>query len=321
MRLKAYLSFNTLWGGVVDALLAHNVPRSEQSVEPEVRINVFLQLWQTYQNKQQTPRLKSLIDIAKKYRLRIEGIAFSRTILRCMPIWYHKEADPTICSMNHTAASTCLRTKHQVRTVGDAQDILDQSQSPGHQLNSSCSCEGCSELREMYHCDHPHGCINQTKKLLDTLPEKWDPRSELPEDYQYENKLTEADKIEKCMIFDARVTTEGSLADIFRIFTDETITPSKKLLKLKAQANRETRSIIVATDGSCGRNGEDDAQAGAGIFIANEHPANRSSKLPRYIAQSNQTGEVAAAKIAAEDFSNMLVSSKIQGSLALPMQS
>ncbi|KAJ3848778.1 hypothetical protein EV368DRAFT_23015, partial [Lentinula lateritia] len=47
-------------------------------------------------------------------------------------------------------------------------------------------------------------------------------------------------------------------------------------------------------------NGEDDAQAGAGIFIANEHLANRSSKLPRSIAQSNQTGKIVAAKIAAE---------------------
>ncbi|KAJ3848777.1 hypothetical protein EV368DRAFT_21552, partial [Lentinula lateritia] len=114
----------------------------------------------------------------KKYRLQIEGIAFSQTIIQCMPIWYHKEADPTICSMNHTAVSTYLRTKHQVQTVGDAQDILDRNQSLGHQLNSSCNYGGC----KMYHCDHPHGCINQTKKLLDTLPKKWDPRSELPED-------------------------------------------------------------------------------------------------------------------------------------------
>ncbi|KAJ3897690.1 hypothetical protein F5879DRAFT_813625, partial [Lentinula edodes] len=40
-------------------------------------------------------------------------------------------------------------------------------------------------------CQHPHRCINQVLKLLNTLPEKWDPRSELPEDYQIKPVLTD----------------------------------------------------------------------------------------------------------------------------------
>ncbi|THU86900.1 hypothetical protein K435DRAFT_682697, partial [Dendrothele bispora CBS 962.96] len=32
-------------------------------------------------------------------------------------------------------------------------------------------------------CDNPHKCILRAQQLLDTLPPKWDPRSELPEDY------------------------------------------------------------------------------------------------------------------------------------------
>ncbi|KAJ3871288.1 hypothetical protein F5051DRAFT_314280, partial [Lentinula edodes] len=293
MRLKKYLSFSTPWGGVVDALLAYNVPHSERNVDPRVRINIFLQSWQSYQNKQQLPRLKSMIDIAKKYGLRIEGIAFSRQILRSMPIWYHKEADQNIRTMNHTTASICLRMKHQIRTVGDTLDIAGRQQNPNHIQMSSCTCEECTDLRENT------GCMNQAHKLLNTLPEKWDPRSELPEDYQNEPTLTDVDKEQKRVPFDARVTTEGTLADIFRIFTDSKISPTTTLPKLKPpEFHDEQHSITVATDGSCENNGEENAKAGAGIFIADGHPENRAVKLPKYLGHSNQTGEIVAAKIA-----------------------
>ncbi|KAJ3858246.1 hypothetical protein EV359DRAFT_15051, partial [Lentinula novae-zelandiae] len=301
MRLKRYLSFDTLWGKVVDAILAHNVPHSERNVDPTVRINVFLQTWQTYQNKKQLPRLKSIMDVAKKYGLRIEGIAFSRKILRSRPIWYHKDADPEIRSMNHTAASICLRVKHGIRTVGDTLDLANKSQDPGHEQIPSCKCQQCTEIREKYNCNHPHGCINQALKLLNTLPEKWDPRSELPEDYQKQPEHTQTTEEDKRLPFDTRVTTEGSLADIFRIFTDKTLKATNTLPKLKAPPNlEELQYIVIATDGSCENNGEENAKAGAGIFISDNHPDNRSAKLPKYIAQSNQTGEIVAAKIAAE---------------------
>ncbi|KAH9886323.1 hypothetical protein C8Q73DRAFT_658592 [Cubamyces lactineus] len=46
------------------------------------------------------------------------------------------------------------------------------------------------------------------------------------------------------------------------------------------------------------RNGERDAQAGAGIFVEENHPLNRSVRLPKSWEQSNQTGEVAATLLA-----------------------
>ncbi|THU84122.1 ribonuclease H-like protein, partial [Dendrothele bispora CBS 962.96] len=39
---------------------------------------------------------------------------------------------------------------------------------------------------------------------------------------------------------------------------------------------------------------------GAGLYVEKEHPLNRSAKLPLYLGQSNQTGELTAVKIAAE---------------------
>jgi len=55
-----------LWGLFADAILAKNIPKSERNVPINLRINTFLQT-------------------AKKFGVRQEGLAFSRSILRSMP--------------------------------------------------------------------------------------------------------------------------------------------------------------------------------------------------------------------------------------------
>ncbi|KAJ3999731.1 hypothetical protein F5050DRAFT_1564441, partial [Lentinula boryana] len=297
MRLRSYLSFRPTWTKVTDALFALRVPNSERNVDPAVRINIFLQSWQTYQNKNQIPRLKTLTDTAKKYGLRIEGSAFSREILQSMPIWYHKEADPMIRSMNSTISSICLRTKHKIRTVGEMADLIAKHHDPAHVPDGACKCMGCEEVRTRWQCEHPHGCMNQAKKILDTLPPKWDPRSELPEDYQAEYRTSREENEQKIKLFDKRITTTGSISEIFRIFTDPNTKPTNQLPNLRTPVGVLDK-IVVATDGSCENNGEGNAKAGAGIFIADGNPKNKSIKLPKYLEQSNQTGELVAAKIA-----------------------
>ncbi|KAJ7133770.1 ribonuclease H-like domain-containing protein [Mycena crocata] len=59
---------------------------------------------------------------------------------------------------------------------------------------------------------------------------------------------------------------------------------------------------IIATDGSCFNNGQDNAIAGAGIFFEEDDPRNRVIRLPEEIEQSNQTAEVVAVKEAVQDF-------------------
>ncbi|THU95796.1 hypothetical protein K435DRAFT_665580, partial [Dendrothele bispora CBS 962.96] len=302
MWLKAYLSFGPnrpLWAVFADALLAQKTPSSENT-DPSLRTNTFLQSWNTYRNNKQIPELKELLDTAKKYNLRIEGIAFSREIVRKMPIWNHKEADQKIRLMNHNLASKCLQTKHMVRTVGDTEEIAKTLLEEGHRAQNDCDCQKCVHLKQSVHCAHPHGCMTQATKLLDTLPQKWDPRSELPQDYQSKPRNDEDWKV-----FDGRITTTGELADIFRLFTDKAITTTGELPKLKPDTNVNGRhlvidEIIIATDGSCINNGDDNARAGAGVYVEKEHPLNKSAKLPLYLGQSNQTDELTAVKIAAE---------------------
>ncbi|RDX47934.1 ribonuclease H-like protein, partial [Lentinus brumalis] len=56
--------------------------------------------------------------------------------------------------------------------------------------------------------------------------------------------------------------------------------------------------MVIATDGSCARNGERNARAGAGIFFGENHALNTSVRIPTCLEQSNQTGEAVAALIA-----------------------
>ncbi|OJT07924.1 hypothetical protein TRAPUB_1181, partial [Trametes pubescens] len=63
-------------------------------------------------------------------------------------------------------------------------------------------------------------------------------------------------------------------------------------------AQSELHELIIATDGSCIKNGERDAQAGAGLYVEEGHPLNRSVRLPLTLEQLNQTGEAIATFLA-----------------------
>ncbi|KAJ7846739.1 ribonuclease H-like domain-containing protein [Mycena olivaceomarginata] len=57
---------------------------------------------------------------------------------------------------------------------------------------------------------------------------------------------------------------------------------------------------IVATDGSCFNNGQDDAAAGAGVFYKEGDDRNEAIRLPEVLEQSNQTAEIVAMKEAVQ---------------------
>ncbi|KAF5343921.1 hypothetical protein D9758_012103 [Tetrapyrgos nigripes] len=312
MWLKRYLNFGPdrpLWAKVADSLLAANTPRSEDHIPITIKQNCFLQSWLTSSSARSTqvPELRRMISVGQKYGLRIEGLAFTRSILRAMPIWHHIQADPRIRRLTNSQASRCLMEKHKVLTVGQAEDIAAPvvsitDQSTPHQRNDRCQCRDCQELRQRDSCTHPHQCMLRAEELLDTLPQKWDPRAEQPEDY--EKEPDEDVREENTEVFDYRISTNGDLSDIFRIFTDDADTSNEVLIRKIAPGNEESEKI-VATDGSCTNNGQEDARAGAGVFYGHGDPTNQSIRLPKRaenvkIIQSNQAAELVAAMKATE---------------------
>ncbi|KAF5318885.1 hypothetical protein D9758_019007 [Tetrapyrgos nigripes] len=126
--------------------------------------------------------------------------------------------------------------------------------------------------------------------------------TEQPEDY--EKEPDESMPAENTEVFDYRISTSGNLSDIFRIFTDDVDTSNEVLIRKVSQGNGESEKI-VATDGSCTNNGQEDAIVGAGVFYGHGDATNQSIRLPEQVGdtkiiQSNQTAELVAAMEATE---------------------
>lgn len=80
--------------------------------------------------------------------------------------------------------------------------------------------------------------------------------------------------------FDPSITTRSALEKGFRIFTDlgaQAILPGKRQVNA---LNLRTEGVSVYTDGSCEKNGDDDAKAGAGVFYGDDDHRNASLSVP-----------------------------------------
>ncbi len=301
MWLKSYLDFTDdrpIWAFVADDLLAGCVPKDCPMKTRELRVNPFLQNWKP-KARGLPHELTSMIAVAKKYELRMEGLAFSKKIQEARPMWGHAHANRLRLSRLSTPSKliACMRAVHAVATVGDFIQLADVLNDAEHRPSARCNCEGCAPLRDDTRCANPHLCATRAKDILDTLPGKWDPRTRQPEDYERKAKdALRREGIETDLIpFDRCITTYGDLGQVFRIFTGpEPVSDECPDMELEENGSE----LTIATDGSCIRNGEVTAQVGAGIFLGPGNPHNQSIRLPHWMEQSNQTGEMVATLVA-----------------------
>ncbi|KAF5367236.1 hypothetical protein D9615_010673 [Tricholomella constricta] len=305
MWLKKYLDFSEtrpMWALIAGALFAKNTPRSEANIDKRVRINAFLQSWKTSTTEKSgaCPDLRRLLKTAKTYGLKTEGIAFTNCIVRLRPIWYHNDADQKIRRLNHGPISECLKGKHKIRTVGDAENLADILLRQDYRTNNQCICQGCDISRVSQNCTHPHDCAMKAEALLSTLPEKWHPRKAPdppPPEQEDLERPPNPNTNDDWLTFNDHIITDGDLTDIFRIFTQGQTVGSLP----RTTPQSDNGPILQATtDGSCFNNGSDNATAGAGVFYAEGDERNIKMKVPQNFAPSNQTAELLALKEAAE---------------------
>ncbi|KAJ7604662.1 hypothetical protein DFH06DRAFT_1020709, partial [Mycena polygramma] len=91
--------------------------------------------------------------------------------------------------------------------------------APRHRPVRNCRCGTCQLTKALTRCKNPHQCYTKARELLDGLEAKWDPREPQPEDYEDDQKpQNEGDETAE---FDSRITTHGTVADTFRIFTND----------------------------------------------------------------------------------------------------
>ncbi len=301
MWLKSYLDFSQerpTWAFVADDLFATHVPKDCRPKKASLRLNPFLQRWKP-KARGLPAELEALLKVARKHGVRLEGLAFSRKIIRAMPMWDHAQADRIRLSRLSVPSKlvTCLQDKHGAISVSDFEELAGVLDIQDHRQNAACKCRGCSDLKRSTGCDNPHLCASRAREIINTLPGKWNPTGRQPEDYEATimASLEGENPNEELIPFDRRVTTHGDIGHAFRIFTD--LEPvSDESIPMELDENGST--MTIATDGSCLRNGERNAQAGAGIYIADGHHMNRSIRLPVEITQSNQAGEITATLLA-----------------------
>ncbi|KAI9056336.1 hypothetical protein FKP32DRAFT_1532785, partial [Trametes sanguinea] len=266
----------------------------------ELRTNTFLQQWSP-NTKKLSNDLKAIASAPKKFGVRLEGLAFSVSMLRSLPIWDTVNADSG--RLGHASrksqATTCLQKNHKILTVGQCCDLADRTRTPEHRPTRTCTCTACAEMVTDERCANPHRCYTKAKQLLDLLHPKWDPRAQTrrSEDEYVDQALYSEDGQEHTCV-DTRVVTGGTVAEAFRIFTEgET---SKECIPPKSGREVE-QVVVVATDGSCVGNGQTDAVAGAGVFFGHEDRRNVSMRLPQSIGQTNQAAEETAILLAARN--------------------
>ncbi|KAJ7655668.1 ribonuclease H-like protein [Mycena polygramma] len=119
-----------------------------------------------------------------------------------------------------------------------------------------------------------------------------------PEDYEEYQRPAERDE-SGTVEFDLRVTTEGTLGDVFRIFTDGHTNQTQIAPDTSFSLNQGPE-VTVYTDGSAIDNETDNVKAGAGVFFGDDDPRNIAIRVPRALGPSNQVGEMLAIKEAIE---------------------
>ncbi len=303
MWLRAYLDFGKdrpIWAFLADDLLSMHVTKDCRPRQAGLRINPFLQKWK--------PRVHGLPDaldgmmkVARKYGVRLEGLAFSRNILRAMPMWDHAYADRSALGRLIVPSKllTCLQSKHSACTVGEFEILASILNDATHRTIRTCKCTGCTRTRSATGCNNPHQCAKRAKNMLGTLPGKWNPLERQPEDNERCDweELVQEQLSTDLVPFDRRVTTHGNLGHALRIFTAPTQVSNGLLTN---DLNENGMAMTVATDGSCLNNGERNAQAGAGVFVELGHESNANFRLPANLEQSNQTAEITATLLAAQ---------------------
>ncbi|KAJ7172986.1 hypothetical protein C8R43DRAFT_874076, partial [Mycena crocata] len=119
--LKSYLTFGPtrpLWAFVADELQALNIlGKYDKAVKKDMRLNVFLQSWNSKAAGNLPEDLEKMMKTALKRDVKMEGLAFERETIRGIPIWYHFKSTANRGSFNRGQATLCLRHKHGTRTV------------------------------------------------------------------------------------------------------------------------------------------------------------------------------------------------------------
>lgn len=306
MRLKQYLSFDhrPRWAYVADAIMARNITAASGEIDHLAKLNTFLQQWNVARTKL-PKRLNELLAIAKETNVSFQALKPSRELLNKLPAWYHLGAKRFLKAAPNSKAGRCLRENHKVCTMSDLYRVVErQRQQTGvpiearHRNSKRCKCAACKEDRAN-NCRHPYQCFMTAKAIKKEVENsKWDPEYiQTPSDNltltrHRKERNVQAREHNGFITFDPSITTDGSIAHGFRIFTEKGAQCRDPAIRPKGIVLNNERTLAY-TDGSCLNNGDNDARAGSGVFFGPGDQRNIAARLPGQ-NQTNNAGEIIA---------------------------
>ena len=297
--LKTYLDLSPSrpkWANLTDAII--------NTLHPDVPPKPPAFPLTSWSHPSQAPRASSLpfcvlsvIRTAKAARLTFAPLRLSKQLKAQMPVWFHLGAPPRAY---HKLRDKCLKLRHKVGRVKNLRSLAKRlnPDSP-HQADGSWPCSECEKDRERG-CKNPHKCAVTATALVAGLAQKLNPAIPRQKDglslthHRLEKNVRANIKRGDEVIFNPSVTTRTSLADCFRVFT--TLPYSDLPANHPPPSDAPQNQLTVFTNGSCVNNGLLDAKCGAGVWVGDQHPLNRSIRVPGPL-QSNQVGELAAVLV------------------------
>ncbi|KAF5314570.1 hypothetical protein D9611_007204 [Ephemerocybe angulata] len=307
MKLKQYLTFELRprWTQIIDHLLSRNIPTTHRVRDADAAQNMFLQSWEAakQEKKSEAPAsIRKMLKTARKYGVRAEPFEPSEDVKAEMPLWHHIGWKKGIRRRNNGARADCLRSTHEVFTVGDAVEFSQREHEPEEQPmseseSSECSWDGnndrthtCCEMctiETLKGCDDMKRCQAECKRLLLGLNEMWRPLAEEEgSDSDSQETRDEEYNRSKC----------SSRTEMFRVFTAG---PQVHKNQGKSRVHTSTTGDInIYTDGSGMNPGYEEARAGVGVWFGPEDERNYSGRVPENLPQTNNSAEALAVLVA-----------------------
>jgi len=310
--LKRWLSAGAerpIWAYITDSIIADNVGK-EPMVDDESRIHWILQTWHESMSDRSriSPTIRKMLKIARKYNAGFEATKLDVDVKEELPVWFHLATTKNY--IWNKKGAKCLRHNHRIRNVGQLVHFIRSD-------------------NEVPECDSNPACKAVARKIVDLLPEKFNPNKSTPvhdnldhtprrlNQYKNLNELTQE------IQFNPDVTERENAMAAIRIFrTGNTY---------KKRKNKDTRHlppsyrgeglnnherIILYTDGSASKNGSCNGLGGIGVYHEENSPYNRSLQVTPGI-QTNQRAELMAviAAVQSEKHKRLLVKSDSESTL------
>ena len=304
MKLKSYLRLDEhrpRWAKVADALINHNISKSQNIWDDNSTMNTFLQTWAPAIRKgSKLPGcIKEMIKTAKKYHVDLNPPLPCTTLHRNMPIWFHKGQDQEKHPQNNGKWAKCQRNNHEILTVHELDTYVNETQDLRHFPRSNCSCLPCKAAQNKG-CEHPIKCRKAAQKLLDALHPKWKPTGAeavdglgLNDDELRQN--AQARISGNPQIFNQNIMSSPSLTDEFRVFTKPAQTQATVATRTihDQQQNINEEEITVSICGVHVNAGYEEAASAYTIWYGDNDPRNATHRTKGAL-QTKETSEYQA---------------------------